>query len=693
MRAIIFPLAAAGAMQVAAQVSIGGQPTEWDQPLLERSALPESVLHRPDTAGLLQEDVPGGFRYGVQRALEVDVLALGRWDDLPDGPRVCRLVLRSPGATMLSVQFDRWELPEGAVVYLYNEDRTFFIGGFDRTNRAPDGTMATAVIPGDAVVIEYRLPGFVAPGQLHVASITHGLRDIFSFGEAGYMRDYYPGYESLACQININCPEAANWQAQKRSVAMFLRPDGGGCTGNLVNNTQTPGRPYFNSARHCYVNTESQWVFYFNYEAPACTGTHAQASEGPTNQTLTGATLRAEFTWDDLLLVELNTTPPSNYNVYYAGWDRSGNVPQATTVIQHPMYDVKKIAFNDDPCTAAVDPIGVQMWRQNWDNGIVQAVSSGGAFFDQNKRVIGHSYDGVQTCSNAATVPTDCAKFSASWDGANAAQRLRDWLDPANTTMQLDGYDPNAVAVVKVRLKAFLEGPYNTGTGQMNSTLRTVGPVPTTEPYTGSGYVHMGGGGETTTPAILAVANGNAVVDWVVLELRNANNSSQVVATRSALLQADGDVVAADGTADVVFSTVGAGQYFIAVRHRNHLGIMTAAAVPLSATASPMDLSNGTVPLYGGAAATKTVGSKAVMFAGDVDRNSVIRYSGQNNDRDPLLSRIGGTVPTAIATGYFGEDVDLDGVVRYVGATNDRDIILSNVGGSVPTGTRSASLP
>jgi len=688
MKSFLAAIAFFSACPVVAQLNVGGQPLDWGEPMLERTGLPEAALHQPDTAGLFQDDGPGGFRYGLQRELVVDVPMEGAWEALPDGQRVCRLVLRSPGAAMLSVQFDRWELPVGGVVHLYDEARTYFIGGFDHTNRGPDGTMATAVVPGEAVVIEYLLPGMVLSGELRVASITHGLRDIFKFHGADPERDYDPGYQSAACQINVNCPAAAEWQAQKRAMAMFLRPDGHGCSGVLLNNTQTPGRPYFDLARHCYVNTESQWVFYFNYEAPACAGTI-----GSTMQTLTGATLRADNYWDDLLMVELFNTPPAGYNVYYAGWDRSGSVPQATTIIQHPLYDVKKIAFNDDPCTQAVDPIGVQMWLQSWDSGLTEPGASGAPLFDQNKRVVGHGYDGQQTCASATTEPSSCAKFSASWDGTNSSTRLRDWLDPANATMQLNGYDPGAVPEVKVRLKAFLEGPFIAATSLMSATLRTAGPVPLTEPYTGLGYTHVGGGGATTMPAVLAVSTTNAVVDWVVVELRNAGASTQVVATRSALLQADGDVVAVDGTSDVSFSGVAPGGYYIALRHRNHLGIMTAVAATLTGTATLMDLSNGSVPLYGGAAATKVVGARNVLYAGDVDRNSILRYTGQNNDRDPLLARIGGAVPTATATGYFSEDVDLNGIVRYTGTANDRDPILTNVGGSIPTATRTASLP
>ncbi|MBK9196134.1 MAG: hypothetical protein IPO17_14400 [Flavobacteriales bacterium] len=43
--------------------------------------------------------------------------------------------------------------------------------------------------------------------------------------------------------------------------------------------------------------------------------------------------------------------------------------------------------------------------------------------------------------------------------------------------------------------------------------------------------------------------------------------------------------------------------------------------------------------------------------------------------------------------GYHPADVNMDGVVKYVGADNDRDPILQNVGGSVPTNVRAAQMP
>nr|MDQ3100884.1 hypothetical protein [Bacteroidota bacterium] len=560
-----------------------------------------------------------------------------------------------------------------------------YIGGFDQMNRSPNGTMATAVIPGDHIVIEYILPPGAPDGDLRVQSITHGYQDIFGFRQE---RDIDPGYQSAPCHVNVACPEASAWHDQKRAVALFLRPTGAGCTGVLLNNTATPGRPFFHIANHCYQPTEDQWVFYFNYEAAGCVG-----SVGPTTQTLTGATYRSGYYYDDFVLLELNNAPPASYNVFYAGWDRSGNTPQSGTVIHHPLYDVKKITFNNDPATTLIHELGFHLWRNFWDQGLVEAVSSGAPMFDQNKRMVGHMFDGAQNCSNATTVATDCAKFSQSWDGSSSTTRLRDWLDPSNSTTQLDGYDPNAAnASVNVRVRAHLEGPFNTTTNLMNATLRSNGLVPLNEPYSALGYAHInGGGGESTTNTVLAESGSNGIVDWVVIELRNKNNSAQVLATRSALMQRDGDIVDVNGTSDVSFS-VNSDQYFIAVRHRNHLGIMTAVAPLLTSTADQLDL-GGAVALHGGSNATKTVSGKKLMFSGDANGSSLLNYSGQGNDRDMILIKVGGVIPTNTVSGYHQEDLNMDGVVRYTGASNDRDTILMNIGGTVPTNIRQAQLP
>lgn len=243
---------------------------------------------------------------------------------------------------------------------------------------------------------------------------------------------------------------------------------------------------------------------------------------------------------------------------------------------------------------------------------------------------------------------------------------------------------------IQVAIKAFLEGPYNGTT--MNDGLRSGGHLPSTEPFTTLLYTHTGGGGgETVNPSVFLVTGSNAIVDWVLVELRDNAIATTRLATQSALIQRDGDVVSVDGVSPVQFA-IASGTYKVALRHRNHLGIMTLNGISLSTTVTNIDFSLASTPCFG-TAARKTAGAVELLWMGDSSFNGELLYVGSGNDRDPILVAIGGSTPTSTTTGYLSTDLNMDGTARYVGALNDRDPILVNIGGSVPTASRSAQLP
>ncbi|HMQ75169.1 MAG TPA: hypothetical protein PKE21_01590 [Flavobacteriales bacterium] len=239
-------------------------------------------------------------------------------------------------------------------------------------------------------------------------------------------------------------------------------------------------------------------------------------------------------------------------------------------------------------------------------------------------------------------------------------------------------------------LKVLLEGPYDIGTGLMADPLRALGLLPFNEPYTAMG--HAPSGALSTAPGVLAVSGPDAIVDWVLVELRDPVQPAVVVDARSALLQRDGDVVDVDGSSPVLFCDQDDVPFKVAVRHRNHLGVMTAADHVLSGIPLSIDLSLGTTAVFG-TGARHTVGGVELLWQGNVRYDGVVKYTGTNNDRDPILVRIGGLVPTATLNGYWPEDVNMDGTVKYAGAGNDRDRVLLTIGGSVPTATRPQQLP
>lgn len=245
---------------------------------------------------------------------------------------------------------------------------------------------------------------------------------------------------------------------------------------------------------------------------------------------------------------------------------------------------------------------------------------------------------------------------------------------------------------VQLSMKVRLEGPYVSGTGLMNDNLRSGGLLPLAEPYSAMGFSNVaGGGGETTTAGVLATTGNDAIVDWVRIELRSSGSPSTVVATRQCLVQRDGDVVNANGTSPVTLG-VGAGSYYVAIRHRNHLGAMSSAALALTSSAVSIDFTSTATGIYG-TEARKTVGSSSVLWMGNVVRDANLKYTGTNNDRDPILVRVGNTTPNNTVSGYYVEDCTLDGLVKYTGTANDRDPIVVNVGGTTPNNVRVEQLP
>jgi hypothetical protein len=243
---------------------------------------------------------------------------------------------------------------------------------------------------------------------------------------------------------------------------------------------------------------------------------------------------------------------------------------------------------------------------------------------------------------------------------------------------------------VQLSVKAFLQGPFD-GVS-MNDDLRVASLIPLNEPYTSFGFAHFGGGGEATIPSVLNVAGPDAVVDWVVVALRSKLDNTQVLATRSALLQRDGDVVDIDGTSALSIEVL-PDDYYVSLHHRNHLGVVTNSTVTLGVASTQLDFSAGSVPIFG-VDPLVNVANTWCLWSGNAVMDDWLKYLGSANDRDAVLVEIGGSVPTnTVSNVYSVSDLNMDGIVKYTGSDNDRDVVLVNIGGSVPTATRIEQLP
>ncbi len=234
--------------------------------------------------------------------------------------------------------------------------------------------------------------------------------------------------------------------------------------------------------------------------------------------------------------------------------------------------------------------------------------------------------------------------------------------------------------------KAYLQGALISGSGTtMSDHLRSNNLIPLTEPYTSlTAFSHAGnGGGETTTTTVLSVTGNDAIVDWVMIELRDTSNSSTVLETQSALIQRDGDIVSTDGTSALCFSSPVSDSVYVSVRHRNHFGIM--AANPIQLTSSGKSLDFSTVSLFGTNAAASQSGVNA-MWVGDVNYDESILYEGSGNDVTEILNIVlaapgntflGGSQGFNYSGVYSMSDINMDGDVKYEGTDNDVTEILN----------------
>lgn len=263
----------------------------------------------------------------------------------------------------------------------------------------------------------------------------------------------------------------------------------------------------------------------------------------------------------------------------------------------------------------------------------------------------------------------------------------------ASATITLtDPGNPSNDLVLSAR--AFLQGPFDTGTMMMHDSLRTKGLIPLIEPYTGMPYLKplIGeSGGTSVPPAILEINGPNAIVDWILIEMRHAGNPANIVATKRALIQRDGDIVSAsDGMSPVHIQNLAAGDYYVGIKHRNHLGVMTQLPLHFSILTPVFVDFTSPGPVYTNPYIVnpprKTIGTTHLLWSADANTNKNVKYNGNANDKEKVLSALGGTafINNIITHSYRQEDLNLDGKILYNGSDNDRVIILNNVGVSNP---------
>ena len=231
--------------------------------------------------------------------------------------------------------------------------------------------------------------------------------------------------------------------------------------------------------------------------------------------------------------------------------------------------------------------------------------------------------------------------------------------------------------------------------------------IPITDPYTHNTdyaplFIKVGDGVNPLYQTVIApvimfadrIVTHTSAVDWIFIELRDKNNPATVLGTRSAIVEQNGTVVDIDGSTCIRFPALATDSYYVAVRHRNHLGAMTAGPIPaasLNCTAT-VDFTtmtneqvwhNPATPQFEGiemATVTNSVSliTLKALWAGDANGDKKIKYTAPGDDLfrifNNALNYAGNTSSDYnydFGLGYIAGDVDMNGKVKYTAPGDD----------------------
>lgn len=204
--------------------------------------------------------------------------------------------------------------------------------------------------------------------------------------------------------------------------------------------------------------------------------------------------------------------------------------------------------------------------------------------------------------------------------------------------------------------RVFLEGPFNSSEFLMNDDLRSNSLLPTTSPYADAA---------TCDSSVFDITNSSAIVDWVEIQLRNANDINEIVVRKSVLLQKNSAVRDVTGSASDFTVSAWQGNYYVAIAHRNHLTVVTNTPITFDGDVKNIDFTSDGSVLNGANAMVEVVNSIFALPAGNVEGSGQIQNSGISN-----------TIQQLGISGYSIFDVDMNGQVQ----NTDINLIQQNIG-------------
>ncbi len=468
-----------------AQISEGGLP--WSMNLesetISSQVVAKVALPTPDYEKYAQEDLQDAITgaakpYRVAATIKTDItLDDGTWFYKDNGDRIWRAKIEVLGAHAISLKYTEFFLPEGVKLYITNENQQQVLGAFTSNNNSKYNVFATHQVQGNISFLEMNVPASVNLGNVkfkigEVYGYYRGAEGVQHYAFIGDVPAARPTLDqSASCHVNANCtPGMTEPYLTAKNATVLIFSNGGSCSGTLINSLGNLEdgvcKPYLLTASHCDGENSrddahyASWVFQFNYQYPYCDS----ARETPRgNFTLTGADFRARsnnpsFTDRenslvlDILLLELTSPIPAEWNATLAGWNRRANLAELTEDynfyigFHHPGGDAKKLSTaNSIEANGRFNQVSMNNthWAIGYTQGGTAKGSSGSGLFDKNGLLIGDLSGGQGgSCPDGREFGIQAlySKFSTAWENpfdqatfpqyAGRQSRLKDWLDP-----------------------------------------------------------------------------------------------------------------------------------------------------------------------------------------------------------------------------------------------------------------------
>lgn len=445
---------------------------EVTNPVISFAALDMDAIEEQDLADNYSA-IPKPLRIALPIEADIDMNKYNNITYLDNGDMVWSIAVSVPGAKAIDVYFDKLNLPKGASVFFYNENRKQIDGAYTQEQVTVEGFLRSNYIQGETVYVEINLPvgTNIEDCAAHINRLGAYYRGELPLTVAKLYADVSGDMETEAnpnqddaCYVNANCDGWGTRFYEMKQTAVHLDMGGFVCSGNMINNTALDCTPYLLTASHCdgaqsFRNANfANWKMYFNYESSSCevrdranvndyvTGANFVARSN--NALSSGRELVADF-----LLLKLRVTAGNldtrGWNVHLGGWDNSGlsSVDTSWVFFHHPGGMRKKVSYaNSINRNGRFNQNHTLATHWEVDTFLVSGTeggSSGSAIFCAQKGYIigdltgGPNHESI--CNEMKVRGALYSKLSDAWlntrgeGGTTDSTSLKKWLDPINS--------------------------------------------------------------------------------------------------------------------------------------------------------------------------------------------------------------------------------------------------------------------